>query len=164
MATSEPQPNHRIRELRDERRLTQVEVAAAAGMQQNAYWRVETGKQELDIPTMRKIARALRVAPSQLLLDEDVELRAAGVTGEIMAALSAVDDEDKPMVLRYARELVRIVRRELGRIGMGLTQDSPEMDRVAEILTGVPPSDHARILGMLENGGFADRAREFRGS
>ena len=54
-------PRNRLRVLRAERRITQIDVALKANLKFYKYWRIENG---YDIPTVReqkRIARVLRV-------------------------------------------------------------------------------------------------------
>ena len=56
-----------IRTLRDVKGLTQVELAAAAGIDRSHLARIETGVVSPGLVTLAKIAKALRIKSSQLL-------------------------------------------------------------------------------------------------
>jgi transcriptional regulator with XRE-family HTH domain len=56
-----------IRTLRDVKGYTQVELAAAAGIDRSHLARIETGVVSPGLATLAKIAKALRVKSSQLL-------------------------------------------------------------------------------------------------
>lgn len=58
---------NRIRELRKERGLTQVELAEMIGVTQNAIYKLETGECELNTKWMEKLSAALNVKPYELL-------------------------------------------------------------------------------------------------
>jgi len=57
----------RLRALRHERRLTQVELAEILGMHQASLSQIERGTRGLTLQQTVKLARALRVSPDRLL-------------------------------------------------------------------------------------------------
>ena len=59
----------RIRDLRWDRRLKQVELARRAGIAQNTLSRIELGETTPSVPTLEKIARGLSMDVSDLLED-----------------------------------------------------------------------------------------------
>ena len=65
-----PRPSTRaapgLRYLRTSRALTQAELAARAGVRRSTIARLEGG-QEARMPTLRRLARALGVEPSELM-------------------------------------------------------------------------------------------------
>lgn len=56
----------RVRRLREDRTLTQLELAARAGMQRSAVAKIELGLREPTVTTIVRLARALHVTPGQL--------------------------------------------------------------------------------------------------
>jgi len=56
-----------IATLRNVRQMTQVELAGAAGIDRSHLAKIETGDVSPGLPTIAKIAKALRVKPSQLI-------------------------------------------------------------------------------------------------
>jgi transcriptional regulator with XRE-family HTH domain len=64
-----------IRDLRWARRLKQGELADRAGIAQNTLSQIELGKTTPSVPTLEKIARALSLDLSELLLEEPVQER-----------------------------------------------------------------------------------------
>ncbi len=58
---------HRLRELRMSRGLTQEELAAAAGFSRSYYTEIETGKRNISLLNLRKLAQCLQVNLSTLL-------------------------------------------------------------------------------------------------
>jgi transcriptional regulator with XRE-family HTH domain len=64
-----------IRDLRWARRLKQGELADRAGIAQNTLSQIELGKTTPSVPTLEKIARALNLDLSELLLEEPVQER-----------------------------------------------------------------------------------------
>jgi transcriptional regulator with XRE-family HTH domain len=61
-----------LRELRKERGLTQVDIAALAGFQEASYNRWETGKSWPEVDTISALAKALNVPESRLFLDTSI--------------------------------------------------------------------------------------------
>jgi transcriptional regulator with XRE-family HTH domain len=57
----------RLKTLRVRRALTQQELADRAGVSSNALNRIELNKAEPHMSTLRKLAKALDVAPSELV-------------------------------------------------------------------------------------------------
>ena len=57
----------RIRESRNRRKLTQVQLAEAAGMTQAGLSGLESGRNEPTVATLRRIAEALKIRPGKLL-------------------------------------------------------------------------------------------------
>ena len=60
----------KLKELRTGRFLTQRELARQAGISQVTIVRLEQGKQEPTFSTIRKLAAALGVEPSELVVRE----------------------------------------------------------------------------------------------
>jgi transcriptional regulator with XRE-family HTH domain len=56
-----------LRQLRDERELTQEELSARSGVQAGEISRIEAGKRDPRVSTVLKLAKALRIAPGRLL-------------------------------------------------------------------------------------------------
>ncbi len=57
----------RLRELRRQKVLSMRELEEASGVSYNTIWRLETGKTGAQPRTIRKIAAALGVDPSELV-------------------------------------------------------------------------------------------------
>jgi transcriptional regulator with XRE-family HTH domain len=57
----------RIRELRQAREMTQAQLAERAGVREATISELETGKSRRLLDVLEKIARALNVAPGELL-------------------------------------------------------------------------------------------------
>lgn len=56
-----------LRQLRQERDLSQEELSARSGVQAGEISRIEHGKRDPRVSTVLKLAKALRVAPGRLL-------------------------------------------------------------------------------------------------
>lgn len=52
---------NRMKEIRKERGMTQLDVAIKSGMEENAYQRIESGRTNPSVKTVNKIADALEV-------------------------------------------------------------------------------------------------------
>jgi transcriptional regulator with XRE-family HTH domain len=61
----------RLKELRLQKFLTQVELAERAGISQRAITQIERDRVEPHITTMRKLAAALGVEPQELMRGSD---------------------------------------------------------------------------------------------
>jgi HTH-type transcriptional regulator, competence development regulator len=57
----------RLKELRRERVLSLRELERKSGVSYNTIWRIEDGRQGAHPRTIRKLAEALQVEPSELL-------------------------------------------------------------------------------------------------
>jgi transcriptional regulator with XRE-family HTH domain len=62
--------SERLRQLRRERALSQRDLARMTGVAFDTISRLETGKQEAQPKTIRKLAEALRVEPKELMKEE----------------------------------------------------------------------------------------------
>jgi transcriptional regulator with XRE-family HTH domain len=60
----------RLRSLRKERLLTQVELSKMTGVAQDSISSLETGKREAHPGTIRKLAKALGVEPTELIKEQ----------------------------------------------------------------------------------------------
>lgn len=69
----------RIRQLRQERGLTQLQVADAIGVSQGMYAQLENGKRKINVEHMDALAHLFRVHPRELIAAKEdpllVELR-----------------------------------------------------------------------------------------
>ena len=61
----------RLRRLRKERLLTQVELSEMTGVAQDSISALETGKREAHPGTIRKLAKALGVNPRDLIKEQE---------------------------------------------------------------------------------------------
>ena len=61
----------RLRSLRKERLLTQVELSEMTGVAQDSISSLETGKREAHPGTIRKLAKALGVEPTELIKEQE---------------------------------------------------------------------------------------------
>jgi hypothetical protein len=68
-------PLNRIRELREERGMTQADLARLANVTPSALNKIESGSRGLDQNWMRRLAPLLQVAPADLLPPEDNPFR-----------------------------------------------------------------------------------------
>ena len=59
--------SQRLRELRQRRVLSMRELEDASGVSYNTIWRLETGRTDAHPRTIRRLASALSVDPSELV-------------------------------------------------------------------------------------------------
>lgn len=60
-----------LKRLREERAMSQRELAAEAGVSQDTIGQLERGEREAQHQTVKKLARALEVGPPELMKKED---------------------------------------------------------------------------------------------
>lgn len=60
----------RLRDIRDERAMTQEELAEAAGVGQDTISQLERHEREAQPRTIKKLAKALGVEPRELMKEE----------------------------------------------------------------------------------------------
>ena len=60
-----------LRRVRKERLLTQVELSKITGVAQDSISALETGKREAHPGTIRKLAKALGVDPTELIKEQE---------------------------------------------------------------------------------------------
>ena len=65
---SMPFDRARLQQLREKHVLTQAELASRAGISELSVHKIETGQQEPRPCTIRKLARALKIKPADLIL------------------------------------------------------------------------------------------------
>jgi transcriptional regulator with XRE-family HTH domain len=61
----------KMKALREEKVLSQRELASMAGLTQMTVWRIENGYRDARPGTIRKLAQALGVEPKELVKKED---------------------------------------------------------------------------------------------
>jgi transcriptional regulator with XRE-family HTH domain len=69
-----PFNRRRMAQLRARNVLTQLELAEAAGLAEMSVNQIENGRAEPRPSTIRKLARALGVKPSELIVDDEEDL------------------------------------------------------------------------------------------
>lgn len=65
---SMPFDRARLQQLREQSVLTQAELASLAGISELSVHKIETGQQEPRPATIRKLARALKIKPADLIM------------------------------------------------------------------------------------------------
>ena len=94
--------SQRLRNLRTQTGLTQVEIARRAGVSEDIVGKIERSETTPSLETLNNLCRALRISPSEFLAketDNEVEV----VTDRLCHYLN-----EKPLeIVEYADELVR---------------------------------------------------------
>lgn len=143
-------PENRLRELRDARHLSVRDLAEKSGVDFNTVSRMERGAQALDIPRMRKLAAALNVKPSELLNDEDVELRANETGRALLEQLSTVSPEDQVLLAVAAGEVLKVARRmAAGQSAGALMGRAEHVAGLADVWNSWSDAERARGLELL---------------
>ena len=96
---------NRIRELRKERGLTQVELAKILGVTQNAIYKLETGESDLNTKWMEKLSSALNVKPYELL---PIEWQPQPISKEEEQILALFRKKNKPPLLLLQTKQISI--------------------------------------------------------
>ena len=68
---------NRLKVLRAEQQITQMDLAIKAGLSRDRYWRIENGYEQPALDERVKLARALRVDESDLGFQQIAEARPA---------------------------------------------------------------------------------------
>lgn len=111
-------PGTLIKQIREQKKITQEEVARHMGMSQNAYSKIENNITQLTINHIKLISTALDVSPIELLRDDfeihkPLSLHAQSITKEalIMALKSILEKLEQNPVEKH--ELYPVLMYEL---------------------------------------------------
>lgn len=118
----------RIREIRKSKKLTLAQVGEKAGTTAQTIGRLETGMRTLSITWVNRIAAALEVDPSELLV--------------------MPENGDVP-VSGYLQANAEVLKKDAGTIGFRLKADHPVAIRVAENIDGIYLADDTIICDLL---------------
>jgi transcriptional regulator with XRE-family HTH domain len=132
-----------IRDLRWSRRLKQGELADRAGIAQNTLSQIELGKTTPSVRTLEKIARALNLDLSELLLEEPVQERQRW--DKVLASVHKRQSEVEAKV----EELVELPRGEVNPYQVKWALDEAQGCEVA-LLLAQPGSRREQDKIMLE--------------
>jgi transcriptional regulator with XRE-family HTH domain len=72
--------SNRLREEREKRRVSQIDLSFKAGLSQNQVNYIETGKRTPNLYTFLSICKALKINPAILFKDEEIERQEAKKT------------------------------------------------------------------------------------
>lgn len=100
----------RMRTLRIARKLTQAQVAEAAGIETSFYGQVERGANTPSVKTLLAVARALKVPPAHLLPDGGPPLRRR-YAAAIITLLEPLSERDLKLVLGVVSDVVSRLKR-----------------------------------------------------
>lgn len=84
---------NRIRELRKQKKMTQVQLADAMGVTQGAIQKLENGIMELSLKWIEQISAALRVKPFELLPQEWQPLTTACNSEDLAMIIELVENQ-----------------------------------------------------------------------
>jgi transcriptional regulator with XRE-family HTH domain len=132
-----------IRDLRWARRLKQGELSDRAGIAQNTLSQIELGKTTPSVPTLEKIARALNLDLSELVLEEPVQERQRW--DRVLASVHKRQSEVEAKV----EELVELPRSEVNPYQVKWALDEAQGCEVA-LLLAQPGSRREQDKIMLE--------------
>lgn len=101
-------PANRLRELRKEAKLTQIELAELSGISQSAISQLENDTLGLDVQWMRSFARIFTqvlkrpISSADLLGDADYPNRPTAEEEELLRHWRSADDQQREMIQRVA--------------------------------------------------------------
>lgn len=98
-------PN-RIRELRNARHWKLEQLADRIGCGITYVSDLERGKRELSYQWMKRIARALKVEPADLLAEQDNSRSLTAAERELVDLYQAADDQQRRQLMQMARILI----------------------------------------------------------
>src|SRR5215213_4487503 len=101
---------HRVRDLRNARRLSQIELAAQASIARNTLNRIENGHLMPTAPVIEHLAEALGVDPGQLFAEPALTEEAEALS---TSELHETPRMDRPGVQEWLREHGYVSREEL---------------------------------------------------
>lgn len=93
----------RVKQFREERRMTVEQLAQRAGLSKSYLSEIENGKKQINGRRLEALAAALGVAPADLISEESA-------SSELAAHLDVIrqlSPEDRAAVLRHAQGLLR---------------------------------------------------------
>jgi transcriptional regulator with XRE-family HTH domain len=99
-------PLNRIRELREAKGMTQVELAKRANVTPSALNKVEMGKRGLDQQWMERIAGVLGCSPADLLPDSQNPDRPKGPEHVLLTLYRQADETQKRQILALVQALL----------------------------------------------------------
>ncbi|EDL62711.1 helix-turn-helix domain-containing protein [Bacillus sp. SG-1] len=90
--------------LREERNISQEELAMRARLGRTTIEKYESGSQIPDTPTILKLSTVLDVPASEMLERESLESHQQGVDQEIQQLISEMGTKKAKLILRKAKE------------------------------------------------------------
>lgn len=106
MADPYRQLGHRIRALRQYRRLTQAQLAERVGVSDNFVGLIERGRGHPTLGTIGRMAEALQVPLQDLFLEDERPRTTRDVLDELSSLLQLCTPEDAQLVLAIAKVVV----------------------------------------------------------
>lgn len=126
------------------------DLAERSGVDSATINRMERGTQPLDYPRGKRIAAALGVKFSRILLDEDVELRADDKGNAALAELAAVPAAMWPDMIAMTRRMVSVAREMAAHHSAGaLGGNEKQIAELAKIWGGFDDAARDRALTIL---------------
>jgi transcriptional regulator with XRE-family HTH domain len=160
----ELEPANRLKDLRVAAGLSLEDLAQRSGVPKNSIHLIERGKQELTLGKMRQLANALKVVPSALLIDEDVELRAPGHAQEVIGAARQLSQESRSLLLTATSAVIALSRQIAAEMADAnvLDGEPDQVQRFTRRWNAMSPDLRDRTLSLVEATGFGENQRTFR--
>jgi DNA-binding XRE family transcriptional regulator len=98
-------PDNRIRDIRKKAGLTQHELGQKVGLHQTQIGNIENGARPLSLDWARRIADALQVAVSDLLIEKDNPWQLSAEEKALLQNFRHASDAQKALIARVAEPL-----------------------------------------------------------
>jgi len=143
-------PQNRITELRMAANMSSAELARRAALKPDHLGKIERGRIPLTHELMRRIAVALDCKPSELLPDEDMEMR--------------LSDTERQWVENLRAAVRDAIRAASEAVGPRLEGDPAQASRLAEMWAQMTDGQRDRLLEIATSArGMVEDSRPYRG-
>lgn len=112
---------NRIRELRNERALSQERLALNAGITPAYLGLVERGKRNATVATVERVCGALNISLAEFFAPADSCVVEDEVGKQILCQLNGLSDEEKQSFLQLVKQVLHI--QKLGSRGLGVPEE-----------------------------------------
>ncbi len=141
-------PETRLEQVREEKGLTQAELARRTGLSRGQIANLESGTRGFTLVNMRKCARALEVPVADLLLHEDAPNQPSESDLKILRALDQLRDGDRDLAAHIAVQLVGMIRGLAARDA--LAGETYQVSRLSTIWNGMNEEQRRWALNVIE--------------
>lgn len=113
---------NRIKQLRNERSLSQERLALNAGITPAYLGLVERGKRNATVATVERVCGALNISLSEFFAPADSPTQVEDEVGrQILCQLNGLSDEEKQSFLQLVKQVLHI--QKLGSRGLGVPEE-----------------------------------------